>query len=238
MKLARILKRTPEDHWIPLSDLMTGLMMIFLLIAIVFMLQLKAREKKISDIGKNFADLNAQLCSDLKTNFDDERSEWSVDPSCNLSIRFLNPDNQFDNGKSVVKSAFRANLNRFFPKYVAILNSEKYRDVIAEIRIEGHTSRFWGNPPVPSEQAYYNNMALSQDRSREVLKYVLSIPEVRVASVWEWLVPLLTANGLSGIHPVRNEDGTENEKLSQRVEFKIRTKTDAPLNEMLKELQK
>ncbi len=238
MKLDRILRRTPEDHWIPLSDLMTGLMMLFMLVAIVFMLQLKAKEKEVKDIGKNYLDLKSELCGDLKSSFKDNNSDWQVDPSCNLSIRFLNPDNQFDLGKSEVKSSFRASLNVFFPRYIAILNSEKYRDVVEEVRIEGHTSRLWGNPPIPPEQSYYKNMALSQERSRAVLEYVLSIPTVRFAENWNWLVPRLTANGLSGISPVRNPNGSENDVLSQRVEFKIRTKTEARLNEILKALAK
>ena len=37
-----------EDHWIPLSDLMTGLMMIFMLVAIIFMVQIE-REAKTSE---------------------------------------------------------------------------------------------------------------------------------------------------------------------------------------------
>ena len=238
MKLARVLKRSPEDHWIPLSDLMTGLMMIFMLVAIIFMLQLKAKEKEVKDIGKNYADLRSQLCSDLQSSFKDDKRNWEVDPTCSLSIRFLNPDNQFDLGKSVVKPAFRSNLDVFFPKYLAILNSQKYRDVVEEVRIEGHTSRLWGNSPVPPEQSYYNNMALSQERSRAVLEYVLSIPKVRLAENWNWLVPRLTANGLSGISPVRNADGSENDALSQRVEFKVRTKTEARLEEILKVLAK
>lgn len=238
MKLDRVLKRTAEDHWIPLSDLMTGLMMIFMLVAIIFMLQLKAKEKEVKDIGKNFTNLRSELCKDLQSSFKDNKQDWKVDSSCNLSIRFLNPDNQFDLGKSEVKPAFRANLNVFFPKYVAILNSEKYRDVVEEVRIEGHTSRLWGNPPIPAEQSYYKNMELSQDRSRAVLEYVLSIPTIRLAKNWNWLVPRLTANGLSGINPIRNPDGSENEVLSQRVEFKIRTKTEARLQEILKALGK
>ena len=35
-----------EDHWIPLSDLMTGLMMMFMLIAIMFMVKIEADTKK------------------------------------------------------------------------------------------------------------------------------------------------------------------------------------------------
>ena len=40
------LRQSQEDHWIPLSDLMSGLMMIFLLIAIVFMIQVQREAKK------------------------------------------------------------------------------------------------------------------------------------------------------------------------------------------------
>ena len=192
----------------------------------------------VSSVRGSFSSILTELCKDLQSNFKDNKQEWEVDPTCSLSIRFLNPDNQFDLGKSEVKAAFRANLNVFFPKYIAILNSEKYRDVVEEVRIEGHTSRLWGNPPVPAEQSYYKNMALSQDRSRAVLEYVLSIPAIRLADNWNWLVPRLTANGLSGINPIRNRDGSENDALSQRVEFKIRTKTEARLEEILKALDK
>ena len=236
MKLDRSPRRVSEDHWIPLSDLMTGLMMLFMLVAIIFMLQLKAKERHVRDIGKRFNNLRSELCNDLQRSFKDYRKDWMVDSSCNLSIRFLNPDNQFDTGKSDVKLPFRKDLDIFFPKYVEILNSDKYRDVVEEVRIEGHTSRLWGNPPIPPEQSYYKNMALSQDRSRAVLEYVLSIPTIRLPENWNWLVPRLTANGLSGIHPIPNSDGTENEKLSQRVEFKIRTKTEDRLGQILKAL--
>ena len=129
-KPARILKRTPEDHWIPLSDLMTGLMMIFMLVAIIFMLQLKAKEKEVKDIGKNYTDLRSELCSELKAKFKDDERDLEVDPSCSLSITFLNSDNQFDLGKSDVKPSFKDKLAVFFPKYVAILNSKKYRDFV------------------------------------------------------------------------------------------------------------
>lgn len=44
--------RSQEDHWVPLSDLMTGLMMIFMLVAIVFMIQVKRDEAKIVDTQK------------------------------------------------------------------------------------------------------------------------------------------------------------------------------------------
>ena len=35
------------DHWVPLSDLMTGLMMIFMLVAIVYMLQVSEMKQRL-----------------------------------------------------------------------------------------------------------------------------------------------------------------------------------------------
>jgi hypothetical protein len=35
-----------EEHWIPLSDLMTGLMMMFMLVAIIFMVQVDEETKQ------------------------------------------------------------------------------------------------------------------------------------------------------------------------------------------------
>jgi hypothetical protein len=40
-----------EEHWIPLSDLMAGLMMIFMLIAIIFMVKVESDAKKVKDIA-------------------------------------------------------------------------------------------------------------------------------------------------------------------------------------------
>ena len=53
----------------------------------------------------------------------------------------------------------------------------EYKDGIAEIRIEGHTSSEWFDT-VGLDMAYYNNMKLSQDRSRNVLKYALEIRDI------------------------------------------------------------
>jgi hypothetical protein len=63
MENARALNksRSQEDHWIPLSDLMTGMMMIFMLVAIIFMIQLKRDEKKNNSV----AGAGQERCSTL-----------------------------------------------------------------------------------------------------------------------------------------------------------------------------
>jgi len=230
-----------EDHWIPLSDLMTGLMMIFMLVAIVFMIQLKRDEarmiesqERIRRIANLYVDLRAQLYSDLAREFKDDFKRWHASLRPDLTVRFEEPSVLFETGQSIVKPEFGTILASFFPRYVKILSSPKYKDAIEELRIEGHTSSIWGSDS--PQQAYYDNMRLSQDRTRSVLKYVFSL--LGVQRDLSWLIPITTANGLSSSHRLFLPDGTENYTGSQRVEFRVRTNAEERLAQILKEISR
>jgi outer membrane protein OmpA-like peptidoglycan-associated protein len=233
--------RGQEDHWIPLSDLMTGLMMIFMLVAIVFMIQVRRDEVKIvasrervKDIALHYSDMRAQLYRDLASEFKDDLGKWHARITPDLSIRFEEPSIQFDTGSAVVKDTFKAILDGFFPRYVKILYSQKYHDAVQEVRIEGHTSTLWKG--LDNEQAYYENMQLSQERTRAVLMYVFSLPKVRSTQILEWLLSRVTANGLSSSGWLALPNGNEDIVRSQRVEFKVRTNADSELQSILKAL--
>lgn len=230
--------RPQEDHWVPLSDLMTGLMMIFLLVAIVFMLQVKRDEakivqaqNKIRDIATHYTDLRSQLYEELTTEFKDDLSKWHASVKPDLTLRFEEPSVQFDTGASVVKDSFKQILGSFFPRYIKILRSPKYSDAIEEIRIEGHTSSSWKG--LAAEPAYYENMRLSQDRARAVLIQVIGIPAIRDDGTLRWLLARITANGLSSIHRLYLPDGSEDYVGSQRVEFRVKTSAESQLTKIL-----
>ena len=181
--------RPQEDHWVPLSDLMTGLMMIFLLVAIVFMLQVKRNEAKIieaqnkvREIATQYTDLRGQLYQELSAEFKDDLQKWRASIKPDLTVRFEEPTVQFDIGAAVVKDGFKATLNSFFPRYIKILRSPKYADAIEEVRIEGHTSALWKN--LPPDLAFYENMRLSQERARSVLIHIFGIPAIRDDRGW------------------------------------------------------
>jgi outer membrane protein OmpA-like peptidoglycan-associated protein len=233
--------RSQEDHWIPLSDLMTGLMMIFMLVAIVFMVQVKRDEgkilesqKRVKDIALLYTDLRAQLYQDLQSEFRDDIGKWHASITPDLTVRFQEPSVQFDTGMAVVKDSFKTILDSFFPRYIQILYSPKYHDAIEEIRVEGHTSSIWTGS---YEHAYYENMRLSQDRTRAVLMYVFGIPQVRNTELLRWLLDRMTANGLSYSHRLFLPDGSEDKLGSQRVEFRVRTTAEDQLQKILKALQ-
>ena len=218
---------TDESHWIPLAVLMTCLMMIFMLIAILYM-------SKINQVASDYQNVKNNLGKTLCNEFAKNLGEWQAecDPQA-LVIRFNSPDVLFDTGKSVLKPKFIDILNEFFPRYINIIYSDKFKDSIEEIRIEGHTSSKWGQG-VPPKNAYFANMQLSQARTQTVLQHVLTMPKIQHK---DWLQKHVTANGLSSSHPILNKDGSENSVASQRVEIRIKTNADNRLNEMFKVTQ-
>lgn len=224
-----------EEHWIPLSDLMTGLMMLFMLIAIIFMVKVENDANKVKDIALIYDEMRAQLYQDLYSEFQKNLTDWGAELDRDLTFRFKEPNVLFDVGKDSLKPKFTQILNEFFPRYVKIINADKYRDSIEEIRIEGHTSSVW-NSNTNANEAYFFNMALSQSRTRSTLQYVLTLPQLQKQQ--SWLKAHLTANGLSSSKPIYHADGTENQEGSQRVEFRVRTNADTRISEILKTVQR
>ncbi|MGC3983119.1 MAG: OmpA family protein [Steroidobacteraceae bacterium] len=220
-----------EAHWIPLSDLMTGLMVMFLFIAVVYMMRVEADTDNIKEVAIAYSEVKDSLYEDLSTEFHDDLSKWKAEiVKDDLSIRFTEPEILFANGSSELKPSFQAILDNFFPRYVKILTSDKYRDSISEVRIEGHTSLMWENTG-SSAEAYFYNMDLSQARTRSTLFYVLKLPAVAKDSVW--LRKYVTANGLSSSHPVLGADGSEDAARSRRVEFRVRTDAETRIAKIL-----
>jgi len=215
-----------EDYWIPLADIMTGLMLIFLLVAVSYMIKVHQEEAALREkylqgnvaIMNNLVTTNS-LYKDLYNEFAADLPLWQATlESEDLTIRFNAPGVLFDTGTATLKPEFIQILDDFFPRYLDILQDSRYVNQIAEIRIDGYTSSIWGNG-VDKDEAYFLNMQLSQQRTMSVLHYLYYLstdPATR-----QYLQEHFTANGLSSSHLIINEDGSENFLKSQRVEFKI-----------------
>ena len=144
--MIRIFSReaSSENDWISISDLMAGLMMIFLFIAISFMNNLQIKANQVREIAVAYQELQDSLYGDLYNEFRDDLDDWqaTIDRET-LSVRFEEPTVLFPQGSAQVTARFASILADFFPRYLAIINSTQYRDSIEEIRIEGHTSSEW-----------------------------------------------------------------------------------------------
>jgi len=173
-----------ESHWIPLTDLMTGLMVIFLLIAVSYMMQVEADAARIKNVAVAYSEIKDALFEDLNKEFQSDLPKWKAQLlKTDLTIRFSEPEVLFAPGSSELKPEFQAILQDFFPRYVHILTSKKYRDSVSEVRIEGHTSSVWNGVASPDD-AYFLNMELSQARTRSWLTGVRL--SAAYASCMEW----------------------------------------------------
>ena len=94
-----------------------------------------------------------------------------------LTISFREPKIQFATGSSEVKNQFKDILDDFYPRYLNVLWD--FREDIDELRIEGHTSSKW-QKAISIDEAYINNMGLSQDRSKNVLIYILGLDLAKI----------------------------------------------------------
>ena len=229
-------RKTSGSEWISISDLMAGLMMIFLFIAISFMNNLQIRAKQVREIAVAYQEIQNSLYEDLKNEFMFDLLRWNAEiiPK-SLTVRFHAPEVLFTAGSCEVTSRFQQILRKFFPRYLKIMYSQQYRESIEEIRIEGHTSSEWAEE-VDEETAYFLNMELSQNRTRSVLQYCLSVIDDEEEELWSRRY--ITANGLSSSRLVYDIYGNEDKMKSRRVEFRIKTKADEKVVQILEEMEK
>ncbi len=222
-----------SDEWKSITDMMAGLMMVFMLIAIGFMWQTEEEKDAISQIAVAYDRSKTKLNEALVDEFKNDLPRWGAEILADNTVRFKEPEILFAVNSASIKDGFQDILRDFFPRYVEILSREEFREDVAEIRIEGHTSSDWGGAST-REEAYIKNARLSQDRSFSVLDYVFSMSSKENVER-DWLVAVLRANGLSFANPVLNADGSEDNERSRRVEFRVLTKTEDKIYRILQQ---
>jgi outer membrane protein OmpA-like peptidoglycan-associated protein len=234
-----------ESNWVSFSDIMTGLMVIFMFIAISYIVEVQKKQQERDLIFEEFKATKDQLYAELDNEFKDDFMEWEVELDKDLSIKFTNPDVLFQSGQTVIRPHFSQILDEFLPRYFDILIQPKYKDKIAEVRIEGHTDVV----PAPQYDSdpYIGNIKLSQLRSAEVLKFFRNMQyyEQLADSTEHQLQFWLTANGLSYGRTLDSDKeltaisgNPTNNEYSRRVEFRIITTSESLVERVLKEIGK
>ncbi len=230
-----------HKEFISIADLMSGLMIVFLFIAVVFMLDiqrsnqaLQAQKEAMAEIVTTDERAHQQLHRDLLNAFQTDLKLWDAEILEDNTIRFNAPKVFFESGKTMLRPKFKTILNDFFPRYIAILSHPKHRNEIKAITIEGHTSSDW-NHTTPIIGRYLNNLELSQQRALSTLTYCYLLlahdNEKRI-----WLQSVLKANGLSFSKRIMI-NGIEEAEKSRRVEFRVITHAQEKLHQILAKLQ-
>lgn len=226
-----------QNVWMSVSDLMTGLMVIFLFIAVAYMIQVKENQNVLTDYVETKMKLHDKLVSEFKN----DSKKWDMSIGKDLSMRFNNPTVMFAQGSAQLTPEFKSILDEFIPKYLDILINDSLRSHIQEIRIEGHTD----NVPYPQfhPQPFIANAILSQQRSLAVLMYIKPMFDKYPPEKQRLLEYWFTANGLSygkALNPegdyalVSKKDRRIDKEKSRRVEFRIITTGDEVLENFVK----
>ena len=205
-----------ENNWISISDIMTGLMVIFMLLAISYVL------KNNPPVDVIIQAVYSEMERSMKEDFDKVNNVIISDEA---TVRFIAEKGElFKVNEHELTPYFKKSLDKIIPIYFEKLK-KIYSDstesvVIKEVRIEGHTDSY-GN--------YYSNLNLSSNRAREVQEYIMRHPEY-LKMDWKFRVFLkqnFIACGYSFSKMLdsqgrRTDDISKEDKdKSRRVEFRV-----------------
>ena len=229
-----------QNVWLSVSDLMTGLMVIFLFIAIAYISRVQQNQSVLTD----YVETKNQLHDKLVKEFEGDTLKWQMAIGKDLSMKFKEPNVLFASGSYELTPRFKEILDEFLPRYFNILLNDSLKNNIQEIRIEGHTD----NVPIPryDEDPYIANVILSQQRALSVLRYLRKMPSYQQYSEEQrsLLEFWFTANGLSYGKAVDNAGNYINKShneidkdMSRRVEFRIITSGDEVLENFVNKNQ-
>ena len=217
-----------DSNWISMSDMMTGLMLVFLFLSILNINQVQNKVKIIEEFDQK----RQEIFDELNTAFKTKYEEWQMVIEQDLTVKFNDPDMLFSYMSSELTPKYKQILNEFIPIYIGIINKDKYNDSIKEIKIEGHTAQ-WDD--------YNYTINLSQDRANAVLFYMQSnsyyynLTQEERDKLKFWF----TSNGLGNGRSldINNEytyfSKKPIDKKSRRVEFRIVTTSEELVEKVL-----
>jgi outer membrane protein OmpA-like peptidoglycan-associated protein len=220
-----------ESHWLSVADLMAGLMMVFLFIAIALMRNAFIERDKIKQVAIAYQENQVAIYEALNNEFEPDLELWDAEiDEDTLTFTFNSPEVLFETGEILLSPSYEQLLNSFFPRYMSVL--EPFKSSINEVRIEGHTSSVW-NRYHTEDEAYFKNMELSQGRTRSVLEYIYNIPDA--VAYRDWIKSNIAAVGLSSSKLISDASGIEDRARSRRVSFRVITNADIQIKRILEE---
>lgn len=224
------MKNSDNSYWISIADLMTGLMVVFLFIAINYVIQ-----------AFQYRYVQDEIYNALQIEFEEELEGNEVQITPDGTVRFSTEDDRllFELGEYALTSDMQETLDWFIPRYFEIITKPDYINYIKEIRIEGHTDAV---PPRNGADSYTFNLWLSSMRAIEVMSYVRNSSTYTALDeeTKERFDYVLTATGMSFSKALNSNYEYVYESdlkqidpaISRRVEFRVVTSSDELVEEI------
>ena len=211
---------------------MTGLMLVFLLI--VVMMQENTQKTLV-----RYENTKREIHDALQKKFAHELQSDKVKISQDLVVRFQETEALFEQDQATLSPYYKKVLDDFIPKYLTVLQDERFKRNIQEVRIEGHTGNVSQRHP-----EYTDLVELSQNRARAILRYFVSrdafkkLPKRDRDSLRFKLMVNGFGNGRmvdeGGKYVIKS--GNLPHQNTRRVEFRIMTDAEQKLEEALRQL--
>jgi outer membrane protein OmpA-like peptidoglycan-associated protein len=176
-----------QDHLnSSLTDLMTSLMVIFILLLLVFIQRTGAKDT--TEATRLLKELQKALTPGSVDNPTIQQQQ--------NRILVIAPERlmSFELGKYALSEKGKDFLAQKLPVIAATLYDDRFKDGIESIVVEGHCDRhvFPGLPPDISRN---KNLELSQQRAMEVVKTALDGLKTKAQGEQEWFLKKLSASG-------------------------------------------
>lgn len=200
--------------WITMSDLLLGLMIIFLTLFIMSM---------VGFSQSKFAEKSAQisLAETMADKFSKNNVKVNVDKISGM-VKISDLE-LFDTGSYKLSPRGKKYLDKFFPIYIdTIFSNPAISEKVENIVIEGHTDSQMFKGLKSQDEQYTKNLELSALRANAIASYVFKTNYNKKYS--DRLRKVLIVEGKSNTTPV-TIDGKEDLDKSRRVELKIRMKS-------------
>lgn len=199
--------------WITMSDLLLGLMIIFLILFIMSMVGFSQAKVAEQSAQTEMAEKLAKELVNNKIDVNIDKMSGQVEIS-DLEL--------FDIGSAKLSAKGKAYLDKFFPIYIdTIFSNPELSDKVENLIIEGHTDSQMFKGLNSADEQYTKNLELSSMRATEVANYVFKTNYNKKYS--KKLHKVLIVEGKSNTEPILT-NGKEDFNKSRRVELEIRMK--------------
>jgi chemotaxis protein MotB len=220
--MKRIYSRNPshihqEDsgYWISISDLMSGILIVFILCVSLFMILFYREQQKITEERKKWQQIDELRIELLETIQESLKklgvTHVIVDPSHGI-LRF--PEGiLFESGKADITEDGKEIIHTLGAVLRDVLVREKYTNRVETIFIEGHTDSYSINT-----QEFPSNWELSTKRAinawRELASSADTLNTMRNGT-------LFSCSGYADRRPIESNETAESRKKNRRIDLRF-----------------
>ncbi len=219
--------------WVTMTDLMLGLVIVFMLLFVFAIMgykeqsdQISSQTQQISKLKKKIKTLSKReqvyyarkFSYQIKKELEEKGLELDIDAN-SAQVKISNVE-LFDLNSYELSQQGKDYLDTFFPEYInTLLQNEKVRKNLHHIVIEGHTDSHSFYGAKTQEEQFLKNMNLSIMRAKSVADYLFKTNYDKQYT--NDLTKLITIEGKSFTEPVLNADNNEDFDASRRVELSL-----------------